>query len=296
MFDELLEWADKFKEWRPLERLAASIFVGDNHPEKRLMALFTAYLDASGDWKNQPFVVVCGYIANFWQWKSLEGIWKGIHDDFGVQRPFHMADFIAACSTDTYKNQSNARADYVEIAKDKVRATAFLHKLVIAQVTMINCAIACNVRMNIYNDIDSLVELRERIPPYALGARQCVERIHKWENEFEIEEPVEMIFEEGDFGQGQFSDLIVNEGMSPPIYRKKEDFAGLQMADQYAWEMFYRLKTDEKEKQLGREFEPRAELLNLYWSIPKLHIEPTQESLIHICHARGIQARAWRKS
>lgn len=148
--------------------------------------------------------------------------------------------------------------------------------------------------MNIYNDIDSVVELREKIPPFALGARQCVERVHKWEKEFEIDEPVELIFEEGDFGQGQFSDLMTSEGMPSPIYKKKEDSVGLQMSDHYAWELFYRLKTEE-EKQLGREFEPRGELLNLYWSIPKLHIEPTQESLVNVCHAKGIPARAWKR-
>jgi hypothetical protein len=263
--------------------------------DTRLMALFTAYLDASGDWKNQPFVVVSGYIANLWQWKSLEGVWRGIHEEFNVQRPFHMAEFVAALYTDTYKNQKNARADYVEIAKDRMRAEAFLKKLVIAQVTMTNCAVTCVVRMNIYKEIDSLVELREKIPPLALGARYCLERIHKWEEEFEIEEPVELIFEEGDFGQGHFSDLIVSEGMPPPIYKKKDDFAGLQMSDHYAWEITYRLKSEEKEKQLNVEFEPRGELLTLYWSIPRLHIEPTQESLINICHVKGINARAWKK-
>jgi len=205
-----------------------------------------------------------------------------------------MAEFIAACTTDTYKKQNNARADYVGIAKDKMRAYAFLKELVIAQATMTNCAVTCVVRMNIYNEINSLVELREKIPPFALGARYCVERIHKWEKEFEIEEPVELIFEEGDFGQGQFSDLIVSEGMSPPMYKRKEDFAGLQMADHYAWEISNRLKSEEKEKQLNREFEPRVDLLTLYWSIPRLHIEPTQESLIHISHAKGIKARAWK--
>lgn len=89
------------------------------------MVLFTAYFDASGDW-NQPFVIVAGYIANLWQWKSLENVWPNIHKEYGVQTPFHMADFIAACTTETYARQKNARPDYVEIAKDKERANAFL--------------------------------------------------------------------------------------------------------------------------------------------------------------------------
>jgi len=78
------------------------------------------------------------------------------------------------------------------------------------------------------------------------------------------------------------------------MYKKKQDFAGLQMTDHYAWEISYRLKSEEKEKQLNREFEPRVDLLMLYWSIPRLHIEPTQESLIHVTHAKGINPRAWK--
>jgi hypothetical protein len=102
------------------------------------MALFTGFFDASGDWKNQPFVVVSGYIANYVQWKTLEGMWKQVHDEYKVQLPFHMADFVAANFNENYKNQSNARPDYIEIAKDFTIANSFFIKLITCQATMIN--------------------------------------------------------------------------------------------------------------------------------------------------------------
>jgi hypothetical protein len=288
------EWICFDGRWA-LDRLAAALFVGSKNPEGRLMALFTAYLDAAGDSTKQPFIIVSGFIANFVQWKGFDGVWRNVHEQYNVALPFHMAEFYSALTNPNYKNQSNARSDYVEIVKDAIRWRPFVQALVYAQATFINCAVTAVVRMNVYNEMDSLLELREKIPPFALGARYCVNRVRKWEKEFEITEPVEMIFEEGDLGQGEFSRLMVGEGSALPIYKKKSDFLGLQAADQYAWEMARRLKDEEKEKQLCREFEARNELMFLYYSIPKLHIEPTAESLAFIANERGIKVRAWKK-
>jgi hypothetical protein len=274
-----------------LDRLAAAIFIGSENPEGRLMALFTAYLDASGDSTMQPFVIVSGYIANFVQWKGFEAAWRTVHEQSNVALPFHMADFVAATTNPKYSEQSSARKDYVEIAKDQSRWRTFLYGLVYTQATFINCAVTALVRMSVYNEMDNYLELREAIPPFALGARYCVNRVRQWEKKFEISEPVEMIFEEGDLGQGEFARLMVGEGSALPIFINKNDFLGLQAADQYAWEIGRRLKDEEKEKQLGREFDPRPELKFLYSVIPRLHIEPTAESLAFIANERGIKVR-----
>ncbi|HZL66976.1 MAG TPA: hypothetical protein VFC29_06550, partial [Candidatus Limnocylindrales bacterium] len=121
-----------------------------------------------------------------------------------------------------YKTQKNARADYVDIAKDPDIAKGFLGQLSILQAVMVNCGVSCVVTMDIYNDVSPLLDLRKVVPPYALGARMCIERIHRWEEQFASIEPVECIFEEGDFEQGKFTDLMVDEGRDPPIYKKKE--------------------------------------------------------------------------
>ncbi len=259
------------------------------------MGLFTAYLDAAGDSNKQPFVVVSGYIANLGQWIAIESIWKQIHAEFKMDLPFHMAEFYSAVTNENYKKQSNARKDYIEIAKDQILWRHFLQQLVNAQVCMIHCNVTAVIRMNVYNEVDALIELREHMPPYALGARYCVERVRKWEKEFESANPVEMIFEEGDLGQTEFSRIMVGEGSDLPIYKKKKDFAGLQAIDHYCWEITNRLKIQEKEKELKRDFDPRIELVYLYESIPKLHIEPTTESLLAISQERGFKARAWKK-
>lgn len=255
------------------------------------MAMFTAYFDASGDALKQPYVVVSGYIANHLQWKYFEDVWTQIHRDNGVREPFHMADFMAALTNPDYAKQSNARPDYIAIAKDSVKANAFLRALCLVEATFVNCVVTCPVSMSLYNGINSLLDLRTVIPPYALAARMCIERVRKWEKTFSIVTPVECIFEEGDFEQGKFTNLMVDEGMDPPIYKKKNDRAGLQGSDHYAWEIHHYKKQGSPLIDLGPAAAPVMTPLSILGSIPALHIEPTQESLIHICHDRGIDPR-----
>jgi hypothetical protein len=52
-------------------------------------------------------------------------------------------------------------------------------------------------------------------------------RLRQWEEDYGIREPIECIFEEGDFEQGKFTLLMVDEGQFPPIYKTKNEFAGL---------------------------------------------------------------------
>ena len=250
--------------------------------------MFTAYFDASGDAVRHPHVVVTGYIANHLQWKLFELAWKAVHDDFGVGLPFHMAELNAALTRpEDYAKQKNAREDYMALAQDAKRANEFFKRICLAQCTTVNCAVSSIIPMDIYNNVSSLLELREVVPPYALGARMCIAEVHKWEKQFDIQEPVECIFEAGDFEQGKFTELMIDEGMNAPIFKRKEDFAGLQAADHYAWEQAFYLKKELRRTHLPAR-DPFKALLN---TIPKIHSQPTTATLINLCHAKRIDPR-----
>ncbi|MCU1256911.1 MAG: hypothetical protein JWM83_3210 [Candidatus Angelobacter sp.] len=253
------------------------------------MAMFTAYFDASGNAEqNNSFIVVSGYIANVLQWRMLENMWTSIHSEFGMRPPFHMSEFMAATGApDRYAKQKNARADYVAIAKDMDKAQRFFRNICIAQQTIANCGISCIVDLKIYNDISSLLDLRRVVPPYAIAARMCYAQVHQWEQEFGIQEPVEIIFEKGDLEQDKLTELVVDEGGEPPIYRDKKDYAGLQAADHYAWEQFYYLK---KEKT-GAHLPARESFKFLLNFIPCKHVEVTREGLIRLCERKNIDPR-----
>jgi hypothetical protein len=134
------------------------------------MTVFTAYFDASGNPHDQPFIVVSGYIANLYSWRQLEEDWSQLHTLYCVDPPFHMAEFVAALNNPKYKTQKNARADYVEIAKDPERANGFLGQLSLRQSIYVSCGVSCIVTMDIYKGVSSLLELRDVVPPYALAA------------------------------------------------------------------------------------------------------------------------------
>jgi hypothetical protein len=286
--NELVRWKGQFPEesFYPIDRLAAALFVNSASPEARLMAAFSAYFDASGNAVDQPHVVVSGYIASYLQWKLIESTWRNIHKTYGVELPFHAADMMSATSNPNYKNQRNARQDYVVLAQDLIRAKEFVTNLSALELTMVNCAVTAIIPMDVYNGVSSLLELREVVPPYALGARLCIDLVLKWENTFDIHEHVECVFEEGDFEQGKFTDLMASEGMPTPIYRKKVDYAGLQGADHYAWERAVFMKNS---AITGAP--PRLLFTALVGGIPKLHIQATTQMLINVCEMKGIDPR-----
>jgi hypothetical protein len=268
----------------PLDRLAAALFCGSVEPRNRLMAMFTAYFDASGNARQQPYVIVAGYIANFGQWSAFDEVWRNTHRLFSVDLPFHMADFAAACSQPNYKYQKNARQDYIEIAKDSTRSAEFVRILSQLVATTVHCGISCIVGMDVYEQVSSVLDLREVLPPYALGARMCLERVRQWAEYFDIEDPVECIFESGDFEQGKFTQLMIDEGQDVPIYKKKIDFPGLQAADQYAWEQYHALVDRDRHQQ----FQVREVFNFILRAIPKRHTSPSTPFLIRLCERKGI--------
>jgi hypothetical protein len=90
----------------------------------------------------------------------------------------------------------------------------------------------------------------------------------------------------GIFEQGKFTKLLVDERQVVPIYKAKDDFAGLQAADLYAWEQFNALKKYDKPG-----FIPQDSASWLIWGIPRLHVSPTLETLINLCEKKGINPR-----
>ena len=153
-----------------------------------------------------------------------------------------MSDFNSACTNPKYKLQTGARADYVEIAKDPRVAQEFLKLLSQLQMSFVHLGVSCIVETEIYDEINSLLNLKEVIPPFALGARMCIQKIRNWERDYAIRNRVECIFEQGDFGQGNFTKFMIDEGGCADLH--SGDFAGLQAADQYAWEQFNFLRRD----------------------------------------------------
>jgi hypothetical protein len=105
---------------------------------------------------------------------------------------------------------------------------------------------------------------------------------------FDLHDPVECIFEEGDFEQGKFTDLMMADGDSVPIYKPKDKYAGLQAADLYAWERAAYEKHKMRQPDVPS---PRESFHYLIGGIPTMHVQTTAAQLINLCHSRGIDPK-----
>lgn len=247
------------------------------------MGFFTAFFDASGHPADQPFVIVSGYVANYTQWRMFNDTWEEEHKKAGVDLPFHMSDFMAARRA-AQNNGTAKRMDYLRL--NDFDASSFILHLANFQQAYMALAVTCIVEMSEYAEINTVLDLRTVVPPYALAARVCTERIERWRDQHGISEPIECIFEDGDFERGKFIDLMRVEGMPAPIFKEKKDFPGLQAADYLAWEM----KTLVTARKKGKQGILPAYLQRLT-AIPRVSLKPTKHDLISLCEAKGIMPR-----
>jgi hypothetical protein len=268
------------EDFTGFDNLAYSIF---REPRERLMGFFTAYFDASGHPADQPFVIVAGYVANYTQWRLFNSFWEEEHKATSVNLPFHMTDFMAARRA-AQKGGTAKRQDYFGL--DEIRASNLMLHLANCQQAYMALGVTCIVEMSEYLEINTVLDLRTIVPPYALAARVCTARIDRWRHEHGITEPVECIFEDGDFERGKFIDLMRIEEMPAPIFKDKKDFPGLQAADFLAWLMKQQAQNQREGKQAINNI-----LLQRLMAIPHVYLKPTKHELISLCEAKGIMPR-----
>jgi uncharacterized protein DUF3800 len=252
-------------------------------PNERLMGFFTAYFDASGHPADQPFVIVAGYVANYTQWRMFNAMWENEHEKAKCDLPFHMTDFMAARRA-AQKSGTAKRQDYLRMTD--LEASSFIMHLANWQQAYMALGVTCIVEMSEYQEVETVLDLRTIVPPYALAARVCTDRIDRWRHEHTILEPVECIFEDGDFERGKFIDLMRIEGMPAPIFKGKNEFPGLQAADYLAGQMNTQVKLEKDGK--GK---PPGLLLQRLMAIPHIYIKPTKHELIKLCETKNIMPK-----
>jgi hypothetical protein len=245
------------------------------------MAFFTACFDAAGHPADQPFVVVAGYISNYMQWKSFDQMWEKTHSIAGVNLPFHMADFNA--SRGSAKNK--IRQDYSKLSD--IEHADFIIRLTAIQQMHMLFAVSAVVNISDYMTVNTVLDLRNIVPPYALAARLCIAKLNEWRSKYIGGAPIETIFEAGDFERGKFIDLMRVEGLPAPIFEGKKDFPGLQAADHLAWELNAQLKAEMNGAPRNQQRYP----FQLQLAVPHTAVTATQADLIRLCELKDIMPR-----
>lgn len=205
-----------------IQHTAMSLFLGGW--QESVMAMLTAYFDASGNQDDSEAVVVAGFLSSTWEWLEFERLWNKCLLEFGVSE-MHMKEF--APSTGEFESWKDN--------EDKRRR--FINRLISIIKKYTSNSFADAVLISEYRKVDSLYQLYEYCPPYSLASSHCVGKIREWSEMFGYDfGNIGFIFEDGDKNQGNMGNLIkANYGFTPSFLKKCKSVA-FQAADMLAYE------------------------------------------------------------
>ncbi len=204
------------------------------------LAMFTACFDASGSDHDQPILMVAGFVSSASDWVDFERKWKERLKVEGIEC-FHAVEFAHS------KGQFSGWRDQEDRRRKLLRD---LLDIIIAHVYR---KFGCGVNNGLWTSNlspDNLAALK--INAYALCAMVSSARVDDWAVSERIRTQVEMVFEDGDVGQGVTDHYLSSRGQRP-IFRPKRDrvrgdgvivpaFVPLQAADLLAYELWLGMK------------------------------------------------------
>jgi hypothetical protein len=163
----------------------------------------------------------------------------------------------------------------------------------VKELTAIEClfplaSISCIIDMADYREVEKTYDIRDTLPPFALGARTCMAHLYEgWLNVYGISSnKIQCVFESGDFGREKFLDAMRVDGLPAPSFKSKSDCAALQAADHLAWEQYHYSKNG-----LVDEHNPaRISFQFLHW-IPHITLHYPKANLIEFCNLKGIKSK-----
>lgn len=198
------------------------------------MTEFSLFLDDSGHPKDQPYVVVAGFIANESQWLIFEPEWRATLAKYGLGEAFHMTDFSA-------KNKKRSTLKKEQILSDLRR--------VIRSNTI--AAFASGVGMEAYKKVNERFTLEESLgAPYALVVREITRQLNAWQKtNFQPEDKLLFFVEEGTLHYGDLEQIAKRDKLPTP-HKVPKSMPAVQPSDMLGWEYFNYLRTNIISKNL----------------------------------------------
>ena len=200
------------------EHLARTLWLGKFLWSNR-MAFYSAYFDESG--VRQPeigcILVVSGWIASVTQWEQFEFDWKLFLAKYDV--PYlHMNEYahsVGPFKKWEGKGKEGTRRNFIGDAAEIIRNT-------------IQAGFACGVSEQVFDQTDSVYELRSKFPnPYALAGRSCASLAVEWQKKSNrgLSQEIRYVFEDGEQGKGGLFHAMteVIPAMPSPIFEPGRD-------------------------------------------------------------------------
>ncbi len=233
------------------------------------MTDFSLYLDDSGHPKDQPFVVVAGFVATEKQWIDFEPHWESVLKRFGLESPFHMTDFMS-------EKRSRLREDQI--------LSALRH--VIREHTV--AAFASGVSIEGYRNVNSVFTLEEVLgAPYALVCREIMKQLRQWQKDLcKPDDHLLLFVEEGTLHYGDLEQIAKRDRLPTP-HKVPKSMAPIQPADMLGWEYFNYLRIG-KPDLIGKN------LFGLLKGRPTTGTVFLEKDLIETCRRAKLMTREYK--
>jgi hypothetical protein len=170
------------------------------------MAVFHAYLDASGDAEDPKsrVISVAGWISTERKWERFEQEWRKVLKDESVSM-LHM------------RQCAHWRGEFKHWGKDEDRRRRFLERLTKVMKRWTHQSFGVSLLLDAYDDVNRRRRLQETFGrPYALTAGFVVTLVNHWMTKNHPNDLALFIFEKGDTRQGEMVDWMKRENLVHP--------------------------------------------------------------------------------
>jgi hypothetical protein len=217
-----------------------------------ILAMFTAYFDASGSEAGQPVLAVAGFLASAEAWCDFEKQWLARLSDDDLEY-FHTTEF----------NSSTGQFQ-IGWKENSERRDRLIRDLV--QIIQANAGRKFG-EVIVNNTLLSTMPEREReywkLGAYSLAGRTCAAKVRLWAKSQNLRSVPELVFEDGDKGKGMLTKILERDGFATPIFKPKRDrmddtgmviraAVPLQAADLFAYELFDPMRKIEQDGYIKR--------------------------------------------
>jgi hypothetical protein len=207
------------------------------------MSDYSAYFDVSGHPADKPYLVLAGYVSSETKWLAFEGAWNQTLDELGIEKPFHMTDFMKLMEGKEWEWEREQKLKRLSETINTHTEGNFISA----------------IDMTDYKKLNEEFFLEEAMgAPYALAGRVVVVVVEKWRSaNLSADDRLLLFVEEGTHHRGDLEQVFKRDGIPTPIPVPKS-LPAVQPADLLAWEANYRLSHPEEQLRanLSRLFSP----------------------------------------
>lgn len=210
-------------QYNIIEHLARAVLFSSYH-ENALMAMFSAYFDASGHPDQQSVITVAGFVSSVKKWTRFDSEWNAILKSEGVEY-FRMSEFAS--------NQGQFSHGWRR-ATDRRRE--FITRLAMCLRRNVNKSFRATLIMPDYVQVNQRFLLEEGLGrPYTLCAMLCSFNLRKWAKAKHAERKLLYFFEDGDKDKGDFEYHHKETYGEKPLFLPASKAVAFQAADFAGW-------------------------------------------------------------